>query len=71
MVPDEYNARMNIKYTFENKAMCAFGNMASAMSLFGDEYASQFFFDNKESDLDKLKEKFTKSGTEVAYNSFH
>ena len=41
------------------------------INLFGDDYASQFFFDNKESDLDELKEKFTKLGTEVAYNSFH
>ena len=45
--------------------------MANALSLFGDKLASDFFYEHKDSDIDELKKKYTKTGTEVSFNGFH
>lgn len=70
-VPQKFRGGRDVCYTFENKACCAFGNMANALSLFGDETASDFFFDNKDNDIEQMRAAHTKSGTEVSFNEFH
>ena len=70
-IPKEFRVVDSVKYKFENKASCAFGNMANALSFFGDDMASDFFYNHREKDLDEMKQKYTKTGTEGSINSFH
>ena len=71
VVPRKFRGEKEVCFKFENKACCAFGNMANALSLFGDEAASDFFFDNKDNNIQEMKAAYTKSGTEGRLNGFH
>ena len=70
-IPKAFRGDKSVKYIFENKAFGAFVNMANALSFFGDDMASDFFFNHHENNLDEMKQKYTKKGTEVSFNSFH
>ena len=42
-IPIAFRGVQSVKYQFENKASCAIGNMANAMSCFGDTWLLRFF----------------------------
>ena len=55
-VPKSCNTTMPVRYNFGDKGVCAFGNMANAMSLLGDERAARFFFVNRNKSMDLILE---------------
>ena len=59
-IPSRYISTKSVNYQFDNKNSCAFGNMANACFLLNDNKAAQFFYRNREGDMNKLREAHTK-----------
>ena len=70
-MPNEFATDGSAHYRIENTNVCAFGNMANALALLNDNIASQFFFDNRDGDIDTLRDKHTKTENKVPINMFH
>ena len=70
-VPSKYLTNRIVRYQFENKNSCAFGNMANAVHLMNDEKAAQFFFAHRNGDMNDLRKAHTKIHQQGSINSFH
>ena len=70
-IPQEFQGSETVQYEFENKSACAFGNMANALGFFGDDKASEFFYNHREHDLEEMRNLHIKSGKEGTFNGFH
>ena len=70
-VPKALLTKTSIHYRFENKNSCAFGNMANAVYLFNDVSAADFFYQNKEKDMDVLRIEHTKIDHRAHISAFH
>ena len=70
-IPSRFVTKKIVQYQFENKNCCAFGNMANAVNLLGDEKAAQFFFHHRNGNMDDLRADYTKIHQKASINSFH
>ena len=70
-VPTVFLTKIDVPYRFENKNSCAFGNMANAVFLFNDTKAADFFYDNKEKNMDQLRQEHTKIDHRAHISAFH
>ena len=66
-----YMLKSPVKFLFENKNSCAFGNMANALSVLNNDVAASFFFDNRHADMEQLRKEHTKIEFRAYISPFH
>ena len=71
VLPSRYISRKIVNYQFENKNLCAFGNMANLCFLLNDDKAAHFFFHHGEGDMNNLREAHTKIHHKANIILFH
>ena len=53
-IPLQHRTNVRVQYVFGDREVCAFGNMANAMNLMGDDKAANFFFFNRFKSIETL-----------------
>ena len=69
-IPKHYQTSVSVQFYFDTKAVCAFGNMANAMHLFGDEIAARFFFENRLKSVGTIMKDYPNISSSVTGNLF-
>ena len=69
-IPSSILTEYSVPYTFGYDAYCAFGNMANAMHIYGDNKAARFFFSNRHKHMPLIQQEYPELQMNLTGNQF-
>ena len=70
VIPECYCTETDVPYCFDTEAFCAFGNMANALQILGDDMGTNFFFINRHKNMTSIQEQYPNINFSVNGNQF-
>ena len=65
-----FATNIDVGFCFDSDAFCAFGNMANAMHIMGDEKAARFFFSHRHKNMALLQDEYQDMKMKLSGNQF-